>query len=192
MRFKSGDLALRSKENDLFLRITNSYDGTSSLKVSLDILRLVCMNGLVAPRSMFQLSVSHRSKNIVHDAIEASYKIIERKEKLDAQIDVMKQTILKPEQKIFLLDEMLKLRTDENINALDNLHLIKPKRLEERDDNLWQNFNTIQENMIRGSRVKLVDAEGRYITKAIREVKSQVTADNFNESSWNLALNLAA
>ena len=87
---------------------------------------------------------------------------------------------------------MLKLRTDENINALDNLHLIKPKRLEERDDNLWQNFNTIQENMIRGSRVKLVDESGRYITKAIREVKSQTTADNFNESSWNLALNLAA
>lgn len=191
LRFKSGDLALRSKENDLFLRITNSYDGTSSLKVSLDILRLVCMNGLVAPRSMFQLSVSHRSKNIVQDAIEASYKIIDRKEKLDEQIDLMKQTVLSSDQKIILLDEMLKLRSsEENINALDNLHLLNPKRIEERDDNLWQNFNTVQENMIRGSRVRLLDAEGRFINKTIREVKSQTNADTFNEKSWNLAMSL--
>lgn len=196
LSFKHGELALRQKENDLSLRVLNSYDGTSSLRVSLDIMRLVCSNGLVAPRALFEMSISHKSKNIKDDAIEAAYRIIERKDLLDEQIEKMKQVKLNQDQKIILLDTMLDFRLgkhdDKIIKAEMNQHLLKARRIEERDENLWQNFNTIQENMVKGSRINIIEVENNRINNIkIRSIKND-SADMFNERSWNYALSLAA
>lgn len=196
MRLQSNELQTRAKGHDLFLRVTNSYDGTSSLKVSLDILRLVCLNGLVAPRSIFQIAVSHKSKNIYNDAIEASYKIIERKELIDSQIEAMSSKVLNKDEKELLIDNMFKFRfgqdTELKLDQSRKLELLKPVRAEENTDNLYQNFNTLQEKFTKGSKIFLVDSQGNEITSKTREVKSIITADSFNDQSWNFAASLVA
>lgn len=194
IRFQSNDLKTYRKDHDLYLRVSNSYDGTSSLKVSLDILRLVCLNGMVAPRSLFSFSVSHRSKDIFKDAIEASYKIIEKKEIIDNQIEAMTSKVLNTDEKILLVDNMLKFRFDDKdilMSEQQKLNMLKPTRREEQNDNLYQNFNTLQEKLTKGSKIALLDENGKPIQSTVRQVKSQVTADNFNDASWNFALSLA-
>lgn len=196
IKFQSNALGIKAKGHDMFVRVTNSDDGSSSLKVSLDILRLVCLNGMVAPRQIFEYSIKHSNKNIFQSAIEASYKIIDQKELIDEQIDAMSSKVLNQDEKILLIDNMFKIRYgDETELVLDpskKLELLKPKRIEEGADNLYQNFNTLQEKLTRGSKVTLLDANGNPITRTVREVKSQVTADQFNNDSWNFAYSLAS
>ena len=195
LRLQSNELKTRAKGHDLFLRVTNSYDGTSSLKVSLDILRLVCLNGLVAPRSIFEIAVSHRSKNIYNDAIEASYKILDKKDIIDTQIDAMQSRVLNTDDKLKLIDTMFNFRFPESellLSPSKKLALLQPKRIEEQNDNLYQNFNTLQEKFTRGSKIFLVDENGNEIVRTVREVKSQVTADDFNDNSWQYASSLVA
>jgi hypothetical protein len=196
LRLQSHELKTKAKGHDLFLRVTNSYDGSSSLRVSLDILRLVCLNGMVAPRSIFEIAISHRSKNIYQDAIEASYKILAKKELIDAQIDAMQSKILNTDDKIQLVDKMFEFRYGiENkleLSPKHKLELLKPKRIEEQNDNLYQNFNTLQEKFTKGGRIFLLDASGSEIIRTVREVKSQITSDTFNDNSWQFAATMAA
>jgi hypothetical protein len=196
LRLQSHELKTKAKGHDLFLRVTNSYDGSSSLRVSLDILRLVCLNGMVAPRSIFEIAISHRSKNIYQDAIEASYTILSKKELIDTQIDAMQSKILNTDDKIKLVDKMFEFRYGiENkleLSPKHKLELLKPKRIEEQNDNLYQNFNTLQEKFTKGGRIFLLDANGNEIIRTVREVKSQITSDTFNDNSWQFAATMAA
>jgi hypothetical protein len=196
MRLQSNELKTRAKGHDLFLRVSNSYDGSSSLKVSLDILRLVCLNGMVGPRSIFEISIRHSSKNIYNDAIEAAYKIVAQKEVIDNQIDAMSSKVLNFDDKIQLIDKMVEFRYGEGheltLSPTKKIELLKPIRIEENTDNLYQNFNTLQEKLTKGSKVFLVDANGNEIVRTVREVKSQVNRDTFNDNSWNFANSLAA
>jgi hypothetical protein len=196
MRLQSNELKTRARGHDLFLRVSNSYDGTSSLRVSLDILRLVCLNGMVAPRSIFEIAVRHSSKNIYNDAIEASYKILAKKEVLDAQIEAMSSKVLNSDEKLNLIDKMMEFRFGETSEMLlsprKKLELLQPKRIEENNDNLYQNFNTLQEKLTKGSKIWLLDENGREMVRTVREVKSQITSDTFNDNSWNFAASLVA
>ena len=195
LKFKSDTVGLRAKGHDLFVRVSNSYDGSSSLTVSLDMLRLVCLNGLVAPRNMFSQTIKHSNKNILPRTIEAVYKILSQKDILDEQIDRMSSTRLNLDEKEYLIDQMFRIRFPDSELILDSakkLDLLKPIRQEEMVDNLYQNFNTLQEKLTRGVRVGLLDANGNPISRKIREVKSQLTADDFNDSSWRLAMSLAS
>jgi hypothetical protein len=195
IRFQSNELTAKTPGHNLFLRVSNSYDGSSSLRISLDILRLVCLNGLVAPRSIFEFAVTHRSKDIYADAIDAAYKIIEKKEIVDNQISKMIGTVLTEDKKIALVDGMFNLRFPDTKWALSNdqkLDLLIPQRQAENNDNLYQNFNTVQEKFTKGSRAVMLNAQGQAEIRKIREVKGQVTADEFNDKSWSLALSLAA
>jgi len=196
MRLQSNELKTLAKGHDLFLRVSNSYDGSSSLKVSLDILRLVCLNGMVGPRSIFEISIRHSSKNIYNDAIEAAYKIVAKKEIIDSQIDAMSSKVLNFDEKIQLIDKMVEFRFGEGneltLSPSKKIELLKPIRIEENNDNLYQNFNTLQEKLTKGSKIFLVDENGREIVRTVREVKSQVNRDTFNDNSWNFANSLAA
>jgi hypothetical protein len=195
IQFKSPELAIKAKGHEMFVRVMNSYDGSSGIVVTLDMLRLVCMNGLVAPRNVFSFSISHRNKNIFEKAIEASYKIIEKKELIDNQIDKMSSKKLSQDEKVFLVDEMVRIRFPDSELVLDaskKLELLKPIRQEEQVDTLYQNFNTLQEKLTKGVRLGLVDVSGQPITRKVREVKSQVTADSFNNDSWQLAMSMAS
>jgi hypothetical protein len=193
IRFQSNELKSTRKDHDLYLRVSNSYDGTSSLKVSLDILRLVCLNGMVAPRNIFEFSVSHRSKNIYNDAIEASYKILAKKEIIDNQIEAMTSKVLNTDEKLQLVDNMLKFRFDDReiiMAESQKLNLLRPVRQAEMNDNLYQNFNTIQEKLTKGARIALLDENGNPFHSTVRAVRSQVTADNFNDQAWQFATSL--
>ena len=195
LKFKSDTVGLRAKGHDLFVRVSNSYDGSSSLTVSLDMLRLVCLNGLVAPRNMFSQTIKHSNKNILPRTIEAVYKILSQKDILDEQIERMSSTRLNLDEKEYLIDQMFRIRFPDSELILDSakkLDLLKPIRQEEMVDNLYQNFNTLQEKLTRGVRVGLLDANGNPISRKIREVKSQLTADDFNDKSWQLAMTLAS
>jgi len=194
LRFKSDSLP-QVKGHDMFLRVSNSYDGSSSLKISLDMLRLVCLNGLVAPRSIFQFAITHRSKDIYADAIEATYKIIAKKDILEEQITRMSDKVLTQDEKLLLVDNMLKFRFDDKdivLSEQQKLKLLVPIRKEEQVDNLYQNFNTVQEKLTKGTRMGLLDANGKPIEMKVREVKSIVTADSFNNQSWEYAYSLVA
>jgi hypothetical protein len=195
LRFKSNDLKTKVVGHDLFLRISNSYDGTSSLHITLDILRLVCLNGMVAPRSIFHFSVTHRSKDIFADAIEAAYKIIAKKDIIDDQITRMTNTVLTEDKKLLLVNKMFAFRFPETKWQLTNeqkLDLLIPSRQAESNDNLYQNFNTLQEKFTKGSQAVMFNDQGESSLRKIREVKSIVTADEFNDKSREFALSLAA
>jgi hypothetical protein len=151
---------------------------------------------MVAPRSIFEIAISHRSKNIYQDAIEASYTILSKKELIDTQIDAMQSKILNTDDKIKLVDKMFEFRYGiENkleLSPKHKLELLKPKRIEEQNDNLYQNFNTLQEKFTKGGRIFLLDANGNEIIRTVREVKSQITSDTFNDNSWQFAATMAA
>ncbi len=192
LRFSAYDL--KTPGHNLFFRISNSYDGSSSLKISLDILRLVCLNGMIVPRSIFEESITHKNKDINNSVIDAVYKIVAKKEALDQQIEKMSSKVLNFDEKLDLVDNMFRFRFPDSelqLSQSGKIALLKPIRHEEKTDSLYQNFNTLQEKFTKGSKIFLVDENGNEIGRKVREVKSIVTADNFNDQSWNYALKLA-
>ena len=174
------------------LKITNAYDGTSSLVGQLNALRLVCMNGLVANREVFSFKIPHTSKNIVERAIEESYGIVAKIGLANEQIEMMKAKVLNQNEKEEFVKRIMDIRFNGEAPVLANpLRLLRPKRYEERVDNLWQNFNTAQEYAVRGAKI-LVMEDDRLIERSIRQLRSTVSADEFNSQAWKTAMEFAA
>jgi hypothetical protein len=66
--------------------------------------------------------------------------------------------------------------------------LLEPKRSEDRGNSLWQAFNTIQENMMRGSRPDRLKAfaESRRVAR-VRGLTGLDAQLNLNRDLWELA-----
>jgi hypothetical protein len=154
--------------------LVNSHDARSSLKLALGIIRFVCMNGIISGEMAFSTRFIHR--DITTDRVnEAAIGLTKMVPQLQARIAGMKERVLsEPEVGKFIRDAAaLRWDDERKINEV-TWALGRKRRYEDGTNNLWQVFNRVQENIIRGGyRV-------RKITSAAKDVE-------INRDLWNLA-----
>jgi hypothetical protein len=154
--------------------LVNSHDARSSLKLALGIIRFVCMNGIISGEMAFSTRFIHR--DITTDRVnEAAVGLTKMVPQLQARIAGMKERVLsEPEVGKFIRDAAA-LRWDDERKVNEAAWALgRKRRYEDGTNSLWQVFNRVQENIIRGGyRV-------RRITSAAKDVE-------INRDLWNLA-----
>ena len=140
------------------LLVTNDHEGRNALRFDLGYFRAVCANGLIVGKSVWQYKHTHRRKlyveNLVEDAMDHSFELIDT-------IDRMKELDCGPASKSALIASLSALRNHEILTE----SLVAQRRADKPND-LWTQFNLIQEYALRGGYDHYVlDKDGNRKTK---------------------------
>jgi len=167
--------------------IVNSHDGTSAYQMFAGVLRFVCTNSMIAGERFEEVRVPHKGA-IQDQIIEGVYTVAEDFPRLIDATDGMKDTRLSSDEQRVLAEASLVARYGEDESPVRPDQIIAPRRREDVGQSLWQTFNVIQENLIRGG------VDGRRQTSDGRIRRSRTRAINgidqnvgLNRALWTLA-----
>ena len=167
--------------------LTNSHDGKNAFTFTAGLFRMVCENGLVVSTNEFEkVAIRHMG----YDFDELQKQITEMVEKLPLTVESMNNMIdTKMNQKSILkfAKDMLAVRFPEDELrriTIDMDEFITPVRPEDKGDDLWSVFNTIQEKIIEGDFEYTIGTKHR---KA-RQIKNFKQDMDLNSKMFDVAL----
>lgn len=182
------------------IALSNSHNGSSAFTIDTAFFRLVCANGLLMP------TTSISSARIVHrigmqdDVLVAASRIVDNFGTQVAQIKELKNTVMSSNdsaafatraQDLFFSPEQIALNTKHG-NDL-RTQLLKTRRFEDANPSLWNVFNRVQENLIKGgARLVTLDKIGNAQLTRTRPIKSIDRDTKVNKQLMELALNFVA
>lgn len=159
--------------------LLNSHDGTSSYQLLAGIFRMVCSNGMIAGDVCNDIRIRH-SGNVVDDVIEGSFTVLDNLNDVTERIGTYKALPLLPDEQALLANAAIGLRWGESAPVTAN-EVLRPRRWEDRKDDLWTVSNRLQESLIRGGNLGR-NANGRRVrTRAITGVNEDV---KLNRALW--------
>jgi len=139
----SGDVA-----NEIIL--VNSHNGTSSYQIFAGVLRFVCSNGLIVGSEVADFRVNHVG-DVKDRVIEGAFEVLERFQLVDESREIMKGLTLNEGQQRAFAKSALTLRYDDFENApVSEDSVLRPRRVDDKSNDLWTVFNRIQENLTKG------------------------------------------
>ncbi|MCQ4631224.1 DUF945 domain-containing protein [Shinella sp. CPCC 100929] len=167
--------------------IVNSHDGTSAYQMFAGVLRFVCTNSMIAGERFEEVRVPHKG-GIQDQIIEGVYTVAEDFPRLIDATEGMKETRLSQDEQRVLAEASLVARYGEEESPVRPDQIIAPRRREDVGQSVWQTFNVIQENLVRGG------LHGRRQTSHGRILRTQTRAINgidqnvgLNRALWTLA-----
>jgi hypothetical protein len=166
----------------------NSHNGSSSYQLRAGIYRLVCSNGLVVGNDLFYRSIRHQGDVISKLVVSAGEIIDLMPEAIQVSRD-WEGINLNPEQRQIYAQSAALLKWDQEEIPVKPENLLMPRRFEDRKQDLWTTFNTVQENIIRGGlRYRNQNSTRRGSTRAVNSVSEN---SRLNTALWNLTEKMA-
>lgn len=169
--FQNPDISIikeDTKEIECYPRIilTNSHDGFNAFKFMVGLFRLVCSNGLViATDEMVNLRIRHMNYTFeeLRETIKVACKQVQEQTTIMSK---MKNTQITDEEKYQLAENAIRIRKgvqegekfQVDRQALKDILFVH--REEDKGNDLWNVFNVIQENMMKGN-YSLTNAKGK-------------------------------
>jgi hypothetical protein len=167
--------------------IVNSHDGTSAYQMFAGMLRFVCTNSMIAGERFEEVRVHHKG-GIQNQIIEGVYTVAEDFPRLIDATETMKDTRLSRDEQQVLAEASLVARYGEEESPVRPDQIIAPRRREDVGQNLWQTFNVIQENLIRGGlEGRRQTADGRIRRSRTRPINGIDQNVGLNRALWTLA-----
>ena len=188
-RRTDGTFAKKNPIDTVFPQIllTNSHDGKNAFTFTAGLFRMVCENGLVISTNEFEkVSIRHMG----YDFEELQKQVTEMVERLPLTVESMNNMIeTKMDQNsiVKFAKDMLAVRFPEDELrriTIDMDEFITPVRPEDKGDDLWSVFNTIQEKIIEGDFEYTVGTKHR---KA-RQIKNFKQDMDLNSKMFDVAL----
>jgi hypothetical protein len=175
--------AIATKEQVGEIILLNSHDGTSAYQLLSGFFRFVCSNGLIAGDVCNDVRVRH-SGNVVDNVIEGSFEVLDNLQQIESRISEYQGIKLNASEQILLAEEALTLRWDEDKAPIVPAQLLRVRRSEDADANLWTTFNRIQEGLTQGGLKGRTVGTGRSTrTRAVGGVTENV---KLNKALWSL------
>lgn len=166
------------------ISLINSHDGTTPFMLSHGIFRVVCSNGLiVCSRGLAEVRIRHAG-NIVDNVIEGATRVLEQADTVRELREEMRALELDKQEQHVFAQAALALRYGDEPVPIEAPQLLEARRVEDVDPSLWNVFNVVQENLIRGG-VRGHTTSGRRMTT--RPITSITTDLTLNRMLWNLA-----
>ena len=167
--------------------IVNSHDGTSAYQMFAGVLRFVCTNSMIAGERFEEVRVPHKG-GIQDQIIEGVYTVAEDFPRLIDATESMKETRLSQAEQQVLAEASLVARYGKDESPVRPDQIIQPRRREDVGKSLWQTFNVIQENMIRGGLDgRRTNTEGRIRRSRTRPINGIDQNVGLNRALWTLA-----
>lgn len=202
IRFRKDDASLKVGDSFAELVLINSHNGTSAFQLMGGIYRLVCSNGMILGDTYASQRVTH-SGYTNDKVIEAQFKVLETVPQIAGSVERMNSVLLNDSERLALAESALAVRYEMNeetqkiespINAES---LLLRRRYDDKEQTLWNTFNTIQENIIRGGLRGISESRnaetGRVTRRRVRTREVQSVTENvrLNRALWTLAERMA-
>ena len=173
--------------------LINSHDGTSAYKLLAGMFRLVCSNGLVVSESMLgSVSIRH-SGDIIDQVAEASTGLIERMPLALEAVNEWQHTDLSPDQAMAYAEAAHTVRFADAhgdiATPITPVQLLARRRRDDGGSDLWNTFNRVQENAIKGG-LKALKPGSRRVTRT-RQVNGISEDVRLNRALWTLTERMA-
>jgi hypothetical protein len=164
--------------------LVNSHDGSSSYQMFAGLFRLLCTNGLVvAAGTVDEIRVPHTG-NVVGRVIEGAYSVVEEFGRVRASADAMKAIELRPAVQQAFGRAAIVAKYGEETAPVTVDQVLTPRRAGDAGTDLWQTFNRVQENLVRGG-LRTRSATGRRMrTREVQGISENV---KLNRALWTLA-----
>lgn len=191
VRFRNNEVVRNNSKFQPEIVMTNAHNGKASFKLMGGGINFVCLNGLIVADSIVaEHTIRHQgyTEEIVKEAV---YNIVEDMPKVFNSIERFQDVKLDTDEQFAFAKGALVLTLDdeqlEKVMIDDSARkLMMPGRTEEKDGNLWNSFNIVQEKLIRGGRfLKTHNSELNVsMFKKRRKVKSIDKNVNINRALW--------
>ena len=154
--FRNSEIVIDGADGDTVfpqILLTNSHDGKNAFTFTAGLFRMICENGLVVCNQEFEnLKIRHYG----YDFEELEKTINAMVEKLPLTVESMnrfKTTVLNSNQMLDFAKRALNSRfTDSELEhiTIDLNDLLTPSREEDKGNDIWSVFNTVQEKLTHG------------------------------------------
>lgn len=168
--------------------LLNSHDGTSSYQMLSGMFRFVCANGMVCGDVEHDIRIRHKG-DVSDDVIDGAFTVLNDQARVATDVEHMRSLILRSDEQAVFARAALPLRWDERHIPVTEAQILRPRRVEDTGNSLWQTMNRVQENMIRGGQ------DGRSMNGKIRRTRAIDSLDGdtkLNRSLWRLAQEMSA
>lgn len=184
------------RDNSFEILVTNSHDGTSSLKINLGIYRLVCANGLVIGSTFLERRIRHITDNFNEKVRDGLLSIVAQTDNVRKVVAAMKERKLTGMERIKLTELMANTRL-KNTDTVLFERALQPQRSGDTEQNLYTLYNIMQEKLVRGgleyaSFDKDDNGENIVTMKRLRKITSIDTVNKVNKELWNIAEGMVA
>jgi hypothetical protein len=176
----------KTEANEIIL--INSHDGASSYQMLAGVFRFVCCNGLVCGTVANDIRIPHKG-DVRDDVIEGAFRVLDDFEAVGASTEAMKSLTLSDDEERAFATAALALRFGERSEGqppapITVAQLVEARRPEDIGSSLWNTFQRVQENALRGGQPGR-STQGRRIRT--REVASIDRGVSLNRALWVLA-----
>ena len=149
------------------LVIVNSHDGSSRLRLLAGLFRLICGNGLIVADAVFAPPMVLRHVDVAADqpaallraGMEATQRVVERLPRYQG-------TLLTEAASLAYAERAAALSTSPVIPS----QLLRPRRIDDAQNDLWSIYNRVQENLLRGGVATSRRTRSRRITSVGRDL----------------------
>jgi hypothetical protein len=155
------------------------------------LMRLVCLNGMVASAGTVDEIRVHHKGDIVGRVIEGAYSVVNEFGKVAESVDKFKSIKLLPaEQSAFARSALVAKYGEPETGGFPVTaeHILYPRRQEDRSTDLWSTFNVVQEHLIRGGDRGRAASGRRTRTREVTGISQNV---QLNRALWTLADEMA-
>lgn len=184
-RFQHPDLYIKNSQGEVEARpevvLINSHDGTRPIQFEMGLFRLVCENGLVIKdKDMGSFRERHTKytfselKNLIDEKVSGLTDVV-------GKINLWSGVEMTDKQRFNFAVEALALRmgTDRQPEQYEIMDILNPKRKADEGNTLWNTFNILQENLVKGG--------FQLNNRQARAIKNPIEDFNINQGLWSLA-----
>lgn len=152
LRFRRFDdiKPLRSRDSVCEIVLRNANDGTAAYDLMSGMFREVCLNGLVCKTDDIDAIKVRHSGDVVSKVIEGTYSVLAQSERVLAAPDTWSRQTVSRDAAMAYAESAHMLRFEDSKTTVKPEQLLRPRRPEDRTNDLWTVFNVVQENAIRG------------------------------------------
>ncbi len=184
-------------DNACKILLKNANDATSAYELMAGMFRIRCMNSLVAQTGTVDAIKVRHSGDVAGKVIEGSYRVLQEAELTLAAPQDWSKIILNHDEKDAFAQTGHIVRFADNNGETHTPtrpeQLLVPRRSDDRNDDLWTVFNTVQENVIKGGlRGVSRDEFGRPRRTKSRAVNGIDQDIRLNKALWIISEKIAA
>jgi hypothetical protein len=186
----AGQVQIRPEANEIIL--INSHDGASSYQMLAGLFRFVCCNGLVVGDVVEDIRIPHKG-SVQGEVIEGAFRVLDEFAAVEAHAEAMKALPLEPGEQMAFATAALALRFGDHVVEATGGHrpapvtaeqLMQARRAEDAGHSLWDTFQRVQENVIRGGQPGRSAQGKRMQTRPVGSIDRGVS---LNRALWTLA-----
>lgn len=161
--------------------LINSHDGSTSLRMEAGLFRMICSNGLIVKSASIYSSRTRHIDVTETRVVEEADKVIRAALESARRIELfMNKTLSDVDAKDFAM-QAIQIRSMPNVTPEAMLQV---RRQEDAGNKLWNVFNRVQENLMRGG-IQGVSTNGRRVTT--QGVRAMGPTVKVNTRLWELA-----